>query len=411
MHGYLETPIEYLKGVGPQRAELLRAELGIVTFGDLLQHFPFRYVDRSRFHTVHEVSEELPSVQLRGVVSDIRTLGEKQGRRLTAKLTDPTGSLELVWFKGIRWLQGSLKNGQEYIVFGKPSVFRDKFSLAHPEVELAEAWEAGLDATLQPVYSTTEKATAKGLGSRAIGKLTHTLLLTPGLHIPENLSSGLVQWLGGLEREECYRQLHAPKDQQHLDQATRRLKFEELFFIQLQLLKQKLLVQQLVKGNRFDRVGEFFNTFYKEHMPFEPTGAQKRVVKEIRKDMGSGHQMNRLVQGDVGSGKTLVALLCMLIALDNGFQAALMAPTEILAQQHFVTLSRMLKDLPLQVRLLTGSTKTAERRSLHAALKEGHIHILIGTHALLEDPVVFKNLGLVVIDEQHRFGVAQRARL
>jgi len=411
MHRYLETPIEYLKGVGPQRAELLRAELGIATFGDLLQHFPFRYVDRSRFHTVREVSEELPSVQLRGVVSDIKTLGEKQGRRLTAKLTDATGSIELVWFKGIKWLQGSLKNGQEYIVFGKPSVFRDKFNLAHPEVEPAEAWEAGLDATLQPVYSTTEKATAKGLGSRAIGKLTHTLLLTPGLHIPENLSSGLVQWLGGLSREECYRQLHAPKDQHHLDQATRRLKFEELFFIQMQLLKQKLLLQQQVKGNRFDRVGDFFNSFYKEHMPFEPTGAQKRVVKEIRKDMGSGQQMNRLIQGDVGSGKTLVALLCMLIALDNGFQAALMAPTEILAQQHFATLSRMLKDMPLEVRLLTGSTKTAERRSLHTALKEGHIHILIGTHALLEDPVVFKNLGLVVIDEQHRFGVAQRARL
>ncbi len=411
MQGFLDTPIEYLKGVGPQRGELLRAELGIATFGDLLQHFPFRYVDRSRFHTVREVNEELPSVQLRGVVTDIKTLGEKQGKRLTAKLTDTTGSIELVWFKGIKWLQGSLKNGQEYIVYGKPSLFRDKVNLAHPELELAATWEAGLDATLQPVYSTTDKATAKGLNSRAIGKLTHTLLLTPGLHIPENLSASLVQWLGGMDREACYRQLHAPKDQHHLDLATRRLKFEELFFIQLQLLKQKLLVQQQVKGHVFGTVGTLFNTFYTRHMPFEPTGAQKRVVKEVRKDMGSGRQMNRLVQGDVGSGKTLVALLSMLIALDNGFQAALMAPTEILAQQHFATIGRMLKDMPLEVRLLTGSTKAAERRSLLAALELGHIHILIGTHALLEDPVRFKDLGLVVIDEQHRFGVAQRARL
>jgi ATP-dependent DNA helicase RecG len=411
MQGFLDTPIEYLKGVGPQRGELLRAELGIATFGDLLQHFPFRYVDRSRFHTVREVVEDLPSVQLRGVVTDIKTLGEKQGKRLSAKFTDATGSIELVWFKGIKWLLGSLKNGQEYIVYGKPSLFRDKVNLAHPELELAATWEAGLDATLQPVYSTTEKATAKGLNSRAIGKLTHTLLLTPGLHMPENLSQDLVHWLGGLAREECYRQLHAPKDQHHLDLATRRLKFEELFFIQLQLLKQKLLLQQQVKGHVFGTVGALFNRFYKEHMPFEPTGAQKRVVKEVRKDMGSGRQMNRLVQGDVGSGKTLVALLSMLIALDNGYQAALMAPTEILAQQHFATIGRMLKDMPLEVRLLTGSTKAAERRSLLAALEQGHIHILIGTHALLEDPVRFKDLGLVVIDEQHRFGVAQRARL
>jgi ATP-dependent DNA helicase RecG len=411
VQGFLDTPIEYLKGVGPLRGEVLRKELGIATFGDLLHHFPFRYVDRSRFQLVKEVNEDLPYVQLRGTLSQVVTRGEKQGRRLTAKLTDASGTIELVWFKGIKWLQGSLKEGQEFIVFGKASSFNGRPNMAHPEMEAASTWEAGLDAALQPVYSTTEKATAKGLNGRSIGKLTKALFLMPELRIGETLSAELIQWLGGISREEAFRHVHLPKDQHKLDEALRRLKFEELFFIQLRLLQQKHQLQHQLAGSRFDRVGDHFNTFYKEHMPFEPTNAQKRVVKEIRRDLGSGHQMNRLVQGDVGSGKTLVALLCMLIALDNGFQAALMAPTEILAQQHFATFSRMLDGMPVQVRLLTGSSKSAERKSLLLALREGHIHILIGTHALLEDPVVFKNLGLVVIDEQHRFGVAQRAKL
>ncbi|MBK7083368.1 MAG: ATP-dependent DNA helicase RecG [Flavobacteriales bacterium] len=411
MQGFLDTPIEYLKGVGPLRGEVLRKELGIATFGDLLHHFPFRYVDRSRFQLVKEVNEDLPYVQLRGTLSQVVTRGEKQGRRLTAKLTDASGTIELVWFKGIKWLQGSLKEGQEFIVFGKASSFNGRPNMAHPEMEAASTWEAGLDAALQPVYSTTEKATAKGLNGRSIGKLTKALFLMPELRIGETLSAELIQWLGGISREEAFRHVHLPKDQHKLDEALRRLKFEELFFIQLRLLQQKHQLQHQLAGSRFDRVGDHFNTFYKEHMPFEPTNAQKRVVKEVRRDLGSGHQMNRLVQGDVGSGKTLVALLCMLIALDNGFQAALMAPTEILAQQHFATFSRMLDGMPVQVRLLTGSSKSAERKSLLLALREGHIHILIGTHALLEDPVVFKNLGLVVIDEQHRFGVAQRAKL
>ncbi|MBP7514912.1 MAG: ATP-dependent DNA helicase RecG [Flavobacteriales bacterium] len=411
MLSFLETPIEYLKGVGPQRAELMRVELRIATFGDLLNHFPFRYVDRSRFHTVRELQGETENVQLRGTLSQVKTLGEKMARRLTAKLTDATGSIELVWFKGIRWLQPVLKEGTEFIVFGKVTDFRGRLNMAHPELELATQWDHGLDSSLQPVYSTTEKASAKSLNSRGIQKLVEGLLQRPDFEMPETLDPDIVTHLGGLSRVDAFRHTHAPRDQRTLDMAVRRLKFEELFFIQLRLLKQKVLMARSVRGVVFEKVGTLLNDFYTEHLPFEPTGAQKRVVKEIRKDMGSGRQMNRLVQGDVGSGKTLVALLSMLIALDNGYQCALMAPTEILAQQHFNTLSRMLKGMPLEVRLLTGSTKTAERKSLLTALKTGHIHILIGTHALLEDPVVFERLGLVVIDEQHRFGVAQRARL
>ncbi len=407
----LVTPIEYLKGVGPQRAELLRSELNVHTYIDLLQHFPFRYVDRSKFHRVAELHEEMPQAQLRGVLGPLRTMGEKQGRRLTATFSDPSGSVELVWFKGVRWLHTSLKPGQEYILFGKPNVFKGRFNFPHPELELAATWEKGLEAALQPVYRTTEKLTAKGLGSRAIWKLQKTALEQVAGHVPETLSSELVEWLGGVTRDMAFRQIHAPQDQARSDAAIHRLKFEELFFLQLRLLKQKLLLQHQLRGNVFTSVGQHFNSFYTEHLPFELTGAQKRVVKEIRKDMGSGHQMNRLLQGDVGSGKTLVGLLSMLIALDNGFQSALMAPTEILAQQHYATLARFLEGLPVEVRLLTGSTKAAERKSILAALKAGTIHFIVGTHALLEDRVVFQRLGLVVIDEQHRFGVAQRARL
>ncbi len=407
----LDTPIEFLKGVGPLRAELLRKELGIATYGELLQHYPFRYVDRSVFHRVSELNEEMPQAQLRGILGALRTVGEKQGRRLTATLSDASGTVELVWFKGIRWLQQSLKPGHEYILFAKPSAFNGKINFVHPDMELASEWEQGLEASLQPVYSTTEKLTARNLGSRAIWKLQKTMLLQVEGQLYECLSRPLVDLLGGISREEANRQVHAPQDRARLDSAILRLKFEELFFIQMQLLKQKQMLQHNLKGRVLSKVGENFNTFYKEHLPFELTGAQKRVVKEIRKDMSTGHQMNRLVQGDVGSGKTLVGLLCMLIALDNGLQSAMMAPTEILARQHFITISRFLEGLPVVVRILTGSTKAAERRSLLKALHVGEIHILVGTHALLEDRVVFSKLGLVVIDEQHRFGVAQRARM
>ncbi|MGB3527634.1 MAG: ATP-dependent DNA helicase RecG [Flavobacteriales bacterium] len=411
MQQVLDTPIEYLKGVGPQRGELMRKELGVGTFGDLLLHYPFRYVDRTHFNTVSGITEEATPVQLRGILKGVRMVGEKQARRLTAKLEDGTGSIELVWFRGLRWLQPILKDGVEYIVYGKPSLFRDQFNLAHPEIEPAATWDQGAATPLQPVYSTTEKASTKGLNSRGIGKLVQVMLPQLKGALPETLSSTLVEQLGGISREEAVMEAHFPQDKHRLDLAIRRLKFEELFFIQLQLLKQKLLMQEAVKGNVFSRVGEHFNSFYTDHLPFELTNAQKRVVKEIRKDMGTGRQMNRLLQGDVGSGKTLVALLSILLALDNGFQGAMLAPTEILAQQHFKSISRFLEGLPVVVRLLTGSTKAAERKSLLTALKLGEVHILVGTHALLEDRVVFHKLGLVVIDEQHRFGVAQRARM
>ncbi|MCC6839291.1 MAG: ATP-dependent DNA helicase RecG [Flavobacteriales bacterium] len=407
----LETPIEYLKGVGPQRGDLLRQELGIGTFGDLLLHFPFRHVDRTQFQAIGQIGGEGDPVQLRGTLKQVRLVGEKRARRLTARLEDASGSVELVWFQGIRWLQPLLKDGGEYIVYGKPALFRDRFNLAHPEIEAAATWDEGAATPLQPVYSTTEKATAKGLNSRGIGKLVHALLPQVKGTLAETLGRELVEQYGGLGREEAIMEVHFPRDPERLERAVRRLKFEELFFIQLQLLRQKQLMQQDVRGNVFGTVGELFNTFYSNHLPFELTGAQKRVVKEIRKDMGTGKQMNRLLQGDVGSGKTLVGLLAMLLALDNGFQAALLAPTEILAQQHFRSLSRFLEGLPVQVRLLTGNTKAAGRKALLAGLKLGEVHILVGTHALLEDRVVFHRLGLVVIDEQHRFGVAQRARM
>lgn len=411
MQQVLDTPIEFLKGVGPQRGVLLRNEFGIATYGDLLLHYPFRYVDRTRFDTVAGVTDEGTPVQLRGVLKETRMVGEKQARRLTAKLVDATGSIELVWFKGLRFLQPILKDGVEYIVYGKPTLFRDRFNLAHPEIEPASTWEQGSATPLQPVYSTTEKAAARGLNSRGISKLVQTLLPRLPGSVPETLSRELVDRWGGMGREEAVAEVHHPQDRARLDRAVQRLKFEELFFIQLRLLKQKQLMQLDVKGNVFAQVGAHFNAFYTDHLPFELTNAQKRVVKEIRKDMATGHQMNRLLQGDVGSGKTLVALLSMLIAMDNGFQAALLAPTEILAQQHFKGLSRFLEGLPVVVRLLTGSTKAAERKKLLAALEQGEVHILVGTHALLEDRVVFHRLGLVVIDEQHRFGVAQRARM
>lgn len=411
MDPVLQTPIEYLKGVGPSRGELLRKELGIATFNDLLLYFPFRHVDRMHFNKVRDIAEENTPVQLRGILKQVRMVGERQARRLTAKLEDDTGTIELVWFRGLRWLTPLLKDGGEFIVYGKPTFYRDRFNIAHPEIENSATWDEGSATPLQPVYSTTEKAAAKGLNSRGIGKLIRVLLPQVKGALPETLSQELVKGLGGINREEAIQEVHFPQDRERLDRAVQRLKFEELFFIQMQLLLQKELVQREVKGNLFDRVGELFNTFYHRHLPFELTDAQKRVVKEIRKDMGTGKQMNRLLQGDVGSGKTLVALLSMLLALDNGFQAAMLAPTEILAQQHFKSIGRFLEGLPVVVRQLTGSTKAAERKSLLTALRLGEVHILVGTHALLEDRVVFQQLGLVVIDEQHRFGVEQRARM
>ena len=411
VQGFLETPIEYLKGVGPQRGELLRKELNIATFGDLLLHYPFRYVDRSRFHLAGEISEELPNAQLRGTLSGIKTIGEKQAKRLVAKLTDASGSIELVWFKGIRWLQPVLKEGGEYIVFGKPTLFRDKFNIAHPEIEAAEQWQQAGQAQLQPVYSTTEKAGAKGLNSRGIWKLQQALLPQLTDRIPETLTGELVALLGGMHKEDAVRQAHLPHDQLQLDEAIRRLKFEELFFIQLQLLMQKLLMQRDVRGNVFGQVGDLFNTFYKQHLPFELTNAQKRVVKEIRHDMGSGKQMNRLLQGDVGSGKTLVAAEAAIIAIENGYQVAVLAPTEILAQQHYYYFKQLFHRIGYPVVSLTGSMSEREKSQVRKIVAAGLVKVIIGTHAILEQDVEFQRLGLAIVDEQHRFGVMQRLKL
>lgn len=411
MASFLETPVEYLKGVGPQRADLLRKELQVYRFGDLLAWYPFRYVDRTRFYKVAEITADLPYVQLRGRIIKAHTVGEKRGKRLVATFQDQTGTLELVWFQGIKWVMEKISPHQEYIVFGKPTVFNNRFNIAHPELEPASEEKLQVASALQAVYPTTEKLKAKGLDSKALGKLIRSMIAEMSRKVPETIPQWIIEQNNLMSLEEAYRQIHQPDNPQLFKRAETRLKFEELFFLQVKLLKLRATRRHNFKGYTFTNVGENFNEFYKNHLPFELTNAQKRVIREIRADMGSGKQMNRLLQGDVGSGKTLVALMVMLLAIDNGFQACIMAPTEILATQHYIGISDLLKEMDMKVGLLTGSTKTAQRRMLHAQLQNGEMNILIGTHALLEDEVKFKNLGLVVIDEQHRFGVAQRARL
>lgn len=408
---FLDTPIEYLKGVGPKRAALLRSEIGVQTFDDLLHYFPFRYIDKSKVHKVSEINSELAWVQLKGTITNMTKIGKGRGQRLCALLNDDTGSIELVWFKGFKWLEGKFKPGVEYLVFGKPSLFKDKYNIAHPEVDLPDEESNHMSIALQGHYSETDRLRNRGLSSRNISKLMRTLLLKARGEIPESLPPEIIKKLGLLNRESAFQSIHFPANHEILRKAQARLKFEELFFIQLRLLKQRLGRQEEVKGHVFGKVGELTNAFYKTRLSFELTNAQKRVTREIRSDLGSGKQMNRLLQGDVGSGKTLVALMAMLIALDNDFQACMMAPTEILAKQHFATIRSMCTPLGLEVELLTGSTKAAKRRDIHERLTKGELQLLIGTHALLEDEVRFRNLGLVVIDEQHRFGVAQRARL
>ncbi|GAB4313206.1 MAG: ATP-dependent DNA helicase RecG [Bacteroidales bacterium] len=407
-----ETSIEYLKGVGPARAKMLRQELNIHTFHDLLSYFPFRYVDRSKVYQISEVTSDTAWIQVKGKLVSVQKLGKPRSERLVAWLQDDTGTIELVWFKGIRWIEKSLKTGEQYVVFGKPNWFNGKLNLPHPEMEPEQEWRSHpVQEKLQPVYSSTEKLKSKGLDSKGIRKLMMALLPRLQGHIPECLPQECIEKYKLTDRETALMNIHFPPGTGELEQARRRLKFEELFFIQLNLLQMKLVRLRKLRGYRFGKVGDLLNRFYREVLPFELTGAQKKVIREIRTDMNSGFQMNRLLQGDVGSGKTLVALMSMLIALDNGFQACLMAPTEILAQQHFNNLSGLLEPLPVHVGLLTGSTKQKQRKALHELLQNGDIHILIGTHALIEDSVQFSRLGLVVIDEQHRFGVAQRARL
>jgi ATP-dependent DNA helicase RecG len=408
---YLETPVEFLKGVGPKRAELLRSELNVRTFGDLITYYPFRYVDRSRIYKISEIEPDLAFVQLRGTLSNIRIIGEKKARRMSAIFRDDTGEIELVWFQGIKWIEGTIFPNIEYIVFGKPTIFNRRYNIAHPEIERAEEFSKTIAQTLQGIYSTTEKLKNRGLNNKNLVKLLKELVVQSQGKVPETISSEILDKLRLMNREEALRNIHFPDDQVKLHKAQARLKFEELFFIQLSLLKDKLIRQQKINGFVFASVGENVNRFYKEKLPFELTEAQKKVIREIRKDLGAGRQMNRLLQGDVGSGKTLVALMSMLIALDNGYQSCLMAPTEILAGQHLATLTRMTEGMDIRIGLLTGSTPAARRRVLHEHLQSGELNILIGTHALIEDPVLFKKLGLVIIDEQHRFGVAQRAKM
>lgn len=408
----LASPIEYLKGVGPQRAELLKKELNIFTFRDLLEHFPYRHIDKTKVNLIQEITPAMEFVQVAVKLIRLDVVGEGRGKRLVAQVKDATGSMELVWFQGINWIQKTLLPDQSYLVYGRLSFFQQTPQIVHPETEPWAPEKKEGKEFLEPVYPTTEKLKARSLGGRQIARLTQVLL--GQLHekdIPENLPDTVISKLKLMGRYQAFRQIHFPTTAAQYKEAVKRLKLEELFLAQLRMNLLRSRRHRFSKGVVFDKVGDQFNTFYKEYLPFELTGAQKRVLREIRTDTGSGKQMNRLLQGDVGSGKTIVALLTMLLAIDNGYQACLMAPTEILAKQHFATISSLLKEMPVEVELLTGSTKTAARKKIAKKLAEGTLEILIGTHAVIEEVVQFQRLGMVIIDEQHRFGVAQRARL
>ena len=392
------------------RAELLKKELSIYTFGDLLQHFPHRHVDKTKLTPISQLTPEMDFIQVKGVLLGFQTIGEKRSKRMVAQLRDETGQLELAWFQGIQYVQKNLVEGQTYIVYGRLGFFNGKPQVVHPEIEPFVAQVMASKSLLEPIYGSTEKLKARGLNAKQIGKLTQVLFQQISERdLPENLPAHLLNDKMG--RWEAFRQIHFPTSQAHYKQALSRLIFEELFIAQIRLNLIKIDRHKNSKGQVFEKVGDYFNTFYNNYLPFELTGAQKRVIKEIRQDVAKGYQMNRLLQGDVGSGKTMIALMAMLIAADNGFQSCLMAPTEILAQQHFTSLTELLKEMPVEVAILTGSTKAAERRRILKGLAEDTIHFVVGTHALIEDPVQFKKLGLAVIDEQHRFGVEQRAKL
>ena len=394
------------------RGDLLKKELGIFTFQDLLDHFPFRHIDKTKVETIASINFQTEFIQVAGRLQWVELIGEKQGKRLLASVRDKTGELELVWFKGISYVQKILVEGTDYLLFGKVGFFNGKPQMAHPELEIFVPQKAGGKIFLEPIYSTTEKLKVRGLSAKNISKLTHQLFSQlQAKDIEENLPADLICKLNLMDRNVAYRAAHFPKDEQEFEQAIYRLKFEELFIAQVRLALVRIQRHKAFKGVVFEKVGDYFNTFYNNHLPFQLTNAQKRVLKEIRTDTARGYQMNRLLQGDVGSGKTIVALLSMLIAADNGYQSCLMAPTEILAQQHYISLTDLLKDTGITVRILTGSTKIKERREILTGLIEDTIHFIVGTHALIEEVVQFKNLGFVVVDEQHRFGVAQRAAL
>ena len=412
MQNLLLTPIEYLKGVGPNRGELLRKELGIYKYQDLVNFFPNRYIDRTRYYKINELQNNIAEVQIIGKIINIKTVefGRNQ-KRLVATFVDDTGQMELVWFQGHKWIRESLKLNEICVIFGKCTSFGNAFNMAHPEIELLSEHEKSLRSAMQPVYPSTETLTNRGISNRVINKMMQQLFLETQELFTETLPEYLINELKLIPKKAALFNIHFPKSTEVLAKAKFRLIFEELFFIQLQLITKNLIRKHKIKGHPFTTVGEYFNVFYQNHLPFQLTNAQKRVIKEIRTDMGSNAQMNRLLQGDVGSGKTIVAFMSMLLALDNSFQACLMAPTEILANQHYIGLSELAETLNINIRILTGSTKIAQRRIIHEELENGTLHILIGTHALLEDKVKFKNLGLAVIDEQHRFGVEQRSKL
>lgn len=410
MRDFLDTDIKFLPGVGPQRADMLKKELGLSTYRDLLYYFPYKYIDRTKFHKIRELDANQAYIQVKGTLGNFETVGDGRKQRLLATFSDETGSMDLIWFAGIKYIRENLKPRQQYVVFGKPSVFNGRVNIIHPEIENVDNQQVNT-GLLQAFYNTSETMKKRFLNTRTLNKIQYNLAMAIEGKIYETLPPSVREPLRLQGLAQSLRQVHFPETTQLLQKATFRLKFEELFFIQLKILGLKHKRQEVFRGFAFEQVGYNFNTFFQNNLPFELTGAQKKVIKEIRRDLGSGKQMNRLVQGDVGSGKTLVALMVALIAFDNGFQASLMAPTEILANQHFNSITRMVHGLGIKVKLLTGSTRKKEREEIATGLESGDIQLVIGTHALIEDTVNFSRLGLVIIDEQHRFGVAQRAKL
>ncbi|WP_299061213.1 ATP-dependent DNA helicase RecG [uncultured Polaribacter sp.] len=407
----LDYPITYIKGVSVQRAALLYTELGIKTCNDLLNFYPFRYIDKTAFYAIKDLQPSTAEVQIVGKITRVKSVAQKRGSRLVATFQDATGTMELVWFKGQKWIKDSLKINEPYVVYGKLNHYNGNFSIPHPDLELVKDYKKKLQSKMQPVYHSTEKLVNSGVSNKMIRGYVQNLIQQSFEVITESLSKDILEEYKLMPKREALLNAHFPKNQESLAKAQSRLKFEELFFIQLQLVRKKLINKTKIKGFVFENVGPIFNNFYSEKLPFDLTNAQKRVLKEIRKDVASAAHMNRLLQGDVGSGKTIVAILSMLLAIDNGYQATIMAPTEILANQHFTAVSELLEGLNVKVDILTGSVKTKKRREIHQNLEDGTLHILVGTHALLEDKVVFKNLGIAIIDEQHRFGVKQRAKL
>ena len=407
----LNNPIYYINGVSNVRASLIAAELGLSSINDLLHFFPYRYIDRTKFYKINELIDNNSDIQIIGRITSLKTIQQKKGSRLIGKLQDETGAMELVWFKGHKWLKDAIKINTPYVIFGKLNHFKGVFSIVHPEMDLLEDYKKKLQTKLQPVYSSTDRLVNNGLSTKIFRGYIQSILLKIYEQIQESLSTELIVSQGLIGKKEALLNIHFPTSPEMLEKAQYRLKFEELFFIQLQLVRKKLIRKNKIRGYVFEKVGAVFNEFYSQYLPFDLTNAQKVVLKEIRTDVASNAHMNRLLQGDVGSGKTIVALLAMLLAIDNGFQAAIIAPTEILATQHFNAIQELLQKMNISVDLLTGSSKVKKRREIHEGLENGKLKILIGTHALLEDKVIFKNLGIAIIDEQHRFGVAQRSKM